>query len=527
MYIASDKVKIYRAYAYKSPDIASSSGCIDFTTGDFLSPRPYLHFVTTGDLGWVEFSEDEWRTVSYDNVSKEYDLIHPNTLSLMPMTFDQLPQDRDENNHLLYFGKAFDKNSGDIVTYYKCLVACTKQDLDASCEELDHIYLYGIFDGAVDFNNSSGIIFPVKDHFKSIMSDVKFSDRYISVTDIPNEFSERAYYSLYTPVVLLTDGANFVYIESGEIIERPLSYLGYTTTPSVKLPAYIDMRNDDQHTLVEYDLRYNSLPEYGYWSLNTRQWSIDPDHYVYIMSKNSVTLYSGEIYLGEFSSFTHKPYDNYIYIYNDGSLEFVMPDGLDLGFISIGSYNNYSENSLYSKAGITDHLCSFILKDDNGDYLTSDDTSSGVPLVWYDQESRMYWNGYSNQWQLEKPIRSNAIIYDAVLNKEIPVYDAQNKVIMPDRSVIEYSDLYAAPYNLGVVRDVLNAIDGLSDQVIFECYYDGMYIGGGRYCIPNRTSSWLTLDELHDSGYRIVDGITVLYNGDSIEDLVYDDNHLD
>jgi hypothetical protein len=111
MYIASDKVKIYRAYAYKSPDVSSSSGGIDFTTGDFLSHRPYLHFVTTGDLGWVEFSEDEWRTVSYDNVSKEYDLIHPNTLSLMPMTFDQLPQDRDENNHLLYFGKAFDNAS--------------------------------------------------------------------------------------------------------------------------------------------------------------------------------------------------------------------------------------------------------------------------------------------------------------------------------------------------------------------------------------------------------------------------------
>ena len=528
MYIASDQVKIYRAYAYKSPDVISSSGSIDFASGDFLSPSPYLHFVATGDLGWIEFSEDEWRTVSYNETSKEYELIHPNTLSLMPMTFDQLPQDRDEHNNLLYFGKALDKESGDVITYYKCLVACTNQDLDASCEESDHIYLYGIFDGIVNLSSSAGIMFPDSDHFKYILSDVRFFDSYIDVANIPNEFVEQTYYDLSTKIILLTNGVSFIHLKNDEIIERDLSYFGYTTTPSDRLPAYIDLHDeDDHHTLTEYDLRYNSLPEYGYWSLNFRRWFRDPGSEVYLMSQSSVTLYSGEIYLGEFSSFTHRPYDNHIYVYNDGSLEFARSINLNLGFISIGSRNNYNENSLYSKAGITEYLCSFVINDDNGDYLTSDGAPSGTPLVWYDQESKMYWNGYVNQWQLEKPIRSNAIIYDAILNKEISVYDAQNKVIMSDGSIIEYSDLYAVPYNLGVVRRVLNAIYGLTDQVILECYYDDMYIGGGRYCIPNYTNSWLTLDELHDSGYRIVDGTTVLYNGDTIEDLIYDDNSLD
>ena len=400
MYIASDPVKIYRAYAYSQPNIDKSSGSIDFSTGEFLSPKPFLHFVTTGDLGWIEFNEDEWRTVSYNPLSKEYDLIHPNTLSLSQMTFSQLPQDRNKDNKFLYFGKAIDKKSGDIITYYKCLVSCTKKDLDEPCTEADHIYLYGIFDGQVDLNSSSGIIFPNNEHFRLIISDVTFANNYVDVTNISTSFNEQVYYDLSKPVTLLANDTKFIYIDdNGNIIEQYLSYFGYTINKSVDIPAYIDSYINNTHVLSKYDLRYNSLQEYGYWSLNTRQWDRYPESRVYIMCKESISLYIGETYLCDLMSFTHKPYDDYIYIYNDGSLEHID----HLGFISVGSY---SSDSLYSKYGVTEYLCPFVTKDDDGNYLTSDMTASGDPLVWYDNILHLYWNGLHsiNRWQSNKPI---------------------------------------------------------------------------------------------------------------------------
>ena len=400
MYIASDPVKIYRAYAYSQPNIDKSSGSIDFSTGEFLSPKPFLHFVTTGDLGWIEFNEDEWRTVSYNPLSKEYDLIHPNTLSLSQMTFSQLPQDRNKDNKFLYFGKAIDKKSGDIITYYKCLVSCTKKDLDEQCIEADHIYLYGIFDGQVDLNSSSGIIFPNNEHFRLIISDVTFANNYVDVTNISTSFNEQVYYDLSKPVTLLANDTKFIYIDdNGNIIEQYLSYFGYTINKSVDIPAYIDSYINNTHVLSKYDLRYNSLQEYGYWSLNTRQWDRYPESRVYIMCKESISLYIGETYLCDLMSFTHKPYDDYIYIYNDGSLEHID----HLGFISVGSY---SSDSLYSKYGVTEYLCPFVTKDDDGNYLTSDMTASGDPLVWYDNILHLYWNGLHsiNRWQSNKPI---------------------------------------------------------------------------------------------------------------------------
>lgn len=535
MYIASDQVKIYRAYAYERPDIISSSGSIDFATGDFLSPRPFLHFVTTGDLGWVEFNEDEWRTVSYNDISKEYELIHPNTLSLMPMTFDQLPQDRNEENNFLYFGKALNKESGDVVTYYKCLVACTRQDLGDSCKESDHICLYGIFDGIVDFNNESGIIFPNSDHFKSILSDVRFSDNYMSITDIPDEFTEQSYYDLYNPVILLTDGTNLICLEDDEIIERSLSYFGYTKTPSIKLHAYIDLRDeDDHHSLAEYDLRYNSLSEYGYWSLNTRQWSRNPDSQVYIASHRNVTLYAGEINLGEFSSFTHKPYDNYTYIYNDGSLEFARSLNSNVGFISVGAYNSYNDDSLYNKVGITEYLCQFVIKDDNGNYLTSDRTANGKPLVWYDNVSHLYWNGLHdiNRWQTIKPVFSSQIAYNSLSNSYSQVIDDPiNRIISVDGSeYISYDEFYSNPA-MGVVRYKLHVLNPTKEDGIIDCLVDDKsdpdHSENTIYCIPGITTAWVPRSGISSEGYRFVDGTTVLYNGDIVEDLVYDDNPLD
>lgn len=400
MYIASDPVKIYRAYAYSQPNIDKSSGNIDFSTGEFLSPRTFLHFVTTGDLGWIEFNEDEWRTVSYNPLSKEYDLIHPNTLSLSPMTFSQLPQDRNKDNEFLYFGKAIDKKSGDVITYYKCLVSCTKKDLDEQCTEEDHIYLYGIFDGQVDLNSSSGIIFPNNDRFRLIISNVTFANNYVDVTNISTSFNEQIYYDLSKPVTLLANDTKFIYIDdNGNIIEQYLSYFGYTRNKSVSIPAYIDSYINNTHVLSKYDLRYNSLQEYGYWSLNTRQWDKHTESHVYIMRKESISLYTGETYLGDLMSFMHKPYDDYIYIYNDGSLEHID----HLGFISVGSY---SSDSLYSKYGVTEYLCPFVIKDDDGNYLTSDMTAGGDPLVWYDNILHLYWNGLHsiNRWQSNKPI---------------------------------------------------------------------------------------------------------------------------
>lgn len=537
MYIASDQVKIYRAYAYESPNIISSSGSIDFETGNFLSPRPFLHFVPTGDLGWIEFNEDEWRTVSYSDTSKEYELIHPNTLSLMPMTFNQLPQDRDEDNNFLYFGKALDKKSGDIITYYKCLVACTKQDLDADCNELDHIYLYGIFDGIADLNNSTGIVFPDNDHFKSILSDVRFSDSYIDVTDVPSEFTEQTYYDLSTPIILLTNGVNFICIENDEIIERALSYFGYTTTPSVKLPAYIDSRDeDDHHTITEYDLRYNSLPEYGYWSSSTRQWSGDPDSQVYIMSQNSVTLYAGEIDLGEFSSFTHRQYDNYIYIYSDGSLEFAKPLNSSLGFISIGTYDNHADDSLYNKAGITEYLCPFIIKDDNGNYLTSNRAEDGKPLVWYDNISHLYWNGLHdiNRWQTLKPILNSQLVYNSLDDQYgQAIDDPINEIISIDGSeYISYDEFYS-DNTRGVIRYKLQVFNSArSEEGIIDCLVDDKndpdHPENTIYCIPGVTQEWVSRERLlPEFNYRFVDGMTSLYSGADRVDVVIDDDFVD
>lgn len=563
-YLADDPVVIRKAYQWAEPVYLSyiSDDSATLTSHQIREPRylspnkDEIYFITTGDLGWSYFDE---------NLYKKSDSLYPYKLSAINYSSID-SEDRAsilpskvsiENHEYTPINYARRKKDSIIVTYYRCYVSDSNKSGSFDDDDNEDTFMYGIFNGNVSINKEKDIETDTvialtydystlvnyrdgEDHknnptsavgfFKEFISEDLFDSCYEAPISIIPGFTLENWYDIDVPVSIFIDDSDrdYMYTGDGESPRVLISNYGYTPSKASAVTAFVynlSYRDDDNLAIPEpCEVRFYKNK---YWSSTwpDRQWfTADqiPDN-VYTLFGNVTSVYRGQILVQhEATVYSNINRSDNQYIFNNSSIQYISE-----GFVAIKPSDwNQSLDTIW-KYGYTTHVCSYILHDDNGNYLTSDGTSSGTPLVWYDQESKMYWNGYIDQWQLEKPVKSNAIVYDAILNKEIPVTDALNKVTMPDGSVVEYSDLYTAPYNLGVVREVLSAIYGLSDQVILECYYDGMYVGGGRYCIPNYTDSWLTLDELHDSGYRIVDGTTVLYNGDSIEDLIYDDNPLD
>lgn len=563
-YLADDPVVIRKAYQWVEPIYLSyiSDDSTVLTSHQirepkYLSPNEdEIYFITTGNLGWSYFDE---------NLYKKSNTLYPYKLSAIPYSsLDS--EDRSnvlpsrvsiEDHDYVPINYARRKKDSVIVTYYRCYVSDSNKNDSFDDDDSEDTFIYGIFNGNVSIgkekdDETDTVISLTYDYstlvnyhdneahknnptsavgfFKEFISEDLFASCYEAPISIISGFTLENWYDIDIPVSIFIDDSDrdYMYTGDGESPRVLISNYGYTPSKSSAVTAFIynqSYRDNDDLAIPEpYEMRFYKNK---YWSSTwpNRQWCTAdqvPDN-VYILSGNVTPVYRGQILVQyEETVYSNINRNDNQYIFNNSLMQPISE-----GFIAIKPLGWDQSIDTAWRYGYTTHVCSYILHDDNGNYLTSDGTSSGTPLVWYDQESQMYWNGYIDQWQPQKPVKSNAIIYDSILNKEIPVTDAIDKVIMPDGSEVEYSDLYAAPYNLGVVREVLRAVNGLTDQIILECYYDDMYVGGGRYCIPNRTSSWLTLDELHDSGYRIVDGTTVLYNGDSKENLIYDDNPLD
>ena len=269
-----------------------------------------------------------------------------------------------------------------------------------------------------------------------------------------------------------------------------------------------------------------------------------------VAESNSNPLYSmtnkvTNIYKGEIRLVSDTPiYNDYVAKASDVTPlgKFIYGDSKALlGNISIPKYKfmllgEYSSdidpNTLYAH-GITTHLCPFVLTDDNGNSLLDDD---GVtPLVWYDPEYEVYWNGLYNinRWQSTKPSRNSMSMFDAITRELIPVFDnADEQLISIDGAdAITYDEFYSHP-NWGVIRKTLQVFNPAVSSDIKECYCDTKLddtdYTNALYCIPGHTGdSWVSRSEVHNLGWWFVDGTATLYSGNVGENCVVDDDHSD
>ncbi len=80
----------------------------------------------------------------------------------------------------------------------------------------------------------------------------------------------------------------------------------------------------------------------------------------------------------------------------------------------------------------------------------------------------------------------------------------------------------------GIIRDkstdILKVFNSelVSKPVI--CYYDSFT---NTYCIPNYTNEWYNKSYINNLGWRFVDGLDSLYNGDSVVEVITDTDPLD
>ena len=113
-------------------------------------------------------------------------------------------------------------------------------------------------------------------------------------------------------------------------------------------------------------------------------------------------------------------------------------------------------------------------------------------------------------------------MYDAALHTTTSVVDNEyNHTITINGNVITYQDFYSHS-NYGLVRGTLHVYSNISGMV--DCFYD---LYSDEYCIPNVTSEWVTRSDITDLGYRFVDGIEVLYNGNNEVEVIIDNNDED
>ena len=447
-----------------------------YSKNKYLSPNTTdLYFVYTGNIGWTSFDENSYKSSSSTNP----------TPTIIPYTFDKI------DSSLLDFVRKVSDNT--IHAYYKCIVN-------------SYTNLYGILsneDSIVD-----GTIHVQKDaHFIEIVSDVDFNSNY-NTDIVVDGYTLTSYYDLQNEISVFVYNEDTSLMWNGTDTPVPISDYGYTPTPSSRIASFIDSNG----TLTEYDLRYNS--EYGYWSTNfiKREW-------IPSITDNSIYEYNHDTSLYRASSivsveriYTQMATGTSNFIYNDYSIEYFT--SLSHGFVTL--------DYLYTNAGITLYACEVIYKDDFGNSLLDE---YGNPLVWYDESTSLYWNGVyeADVWQNNKPIRYISYMYDSLLNVESQIYDkSETDQIYIDGHFISYDDFYAVP-NYGIIREKLLVFNESEEQVKY-CYYDSY---SDKYCIPTITEYWVSRADISNLGYRFVDGMQTLYLGDTVLNLVYDDNDED
>lgn len=268
-----------------------------------------------------------------------------------------------------------------------------------------------------------------------------------------------------------------------------------------------------------WSVQFGNLIDYN--NYNPQNWR---QYHDFFIKTSKTSLYMGTKKLAEDMDIYEKEDHKYIYTTNDDN---VPEAGMkDLAY-------------LRSTYGITPYLCPVILQDDDGRYLTDDGTPTGNPLVWYDQhtDTDPYWNGVHgvNRWQDTRPRMLNGTMYDMSTHTEVPVYDNEvDRMISVDGGeYIPYSQFYNDPHH-GIARRHLQVFnpDRNNGQIV-DCYVDTKLNSDEStwiYCIPAEMdmTEWVQRSNLLGVyGYWIVDGTETLYDGDTPESLVIDDEHTD
>lgn len=462
-YIGNDPVILYRAYKYKDDDNNTKYLAPKYDAGNGVV-RYKKYYVYTGDLGWVDYTEDLLLDIAQDKGHPDY-----HDYSTRHNYLDIVPKTPSFNSLKFAFPKD-SKLSGDspfnsLVTYYKCYVTDKwTLDTDTPDAENDSDILYGIYNKWVQTNDT------VPENFDRIISKALFDMQYSSEIKAPdgNTYEVSVWHDLDAVLSLVTrdiggihyiwkpsdeqytsTNENFVSSTGDTHIGKPVYYYGYSKTPSSLLPLY-NLHNiavTSESTLKyphketfrfyiytkEGDTRVISN-NYMYWSKDyfksidgdnqtNRTWrdinelektSLASNNTLYSLANESTNIYKGEIrvisntslyniYTYKVTSDTSVTLDEFIY--GDSSSILGLSSGQQYRFMLVGdAYNNNAE-CLYAN-GMTKYLCPFVLIDDDGNSLLDDD---GNPLVWYDPKNEQYWNGLYNinSWQKEKPNRNS------------------------------------------------------------------------------------------------------------------------
>ena len=514
-YIGNDPVYIYKAYSWD-----------DNGETKYLAPKYTYNdeehykkfFVYTGNLGWVDYDENS--IIDETHISNGKPLHR--YLGLVP----KQPSPSDLKN----CGKKNEDNSISFASYYKCYVTDKfTQDPDS---DNDSAILYGIYNRDVKNN--------IPYSFDEIISKKEFDANFITDVPDPSVYQSNSYYDLQETVWLFTreeDGNIYIWDhDDDQDNDKLLGYYGYSTVPSLEIILY----SQDEH----YDIVSTSFRTYNnyIWSSvllddpeGSRNWIPKSELASHV---DGTTYYSLEgstvdIYRGENKIISKSPqYEDYTI--QDTVYSIYVPDNslseynIIKGFSVIGS--PYSPNTLYSN-GLTTNLCNYILVDDYGNPLTDGDNN---PLVWYDPKYHLYWNGLfgSGKWQENKPSMYNNIMYNSLTNTEIPIYvDEVNELISIDGgTAITFEEFYSNSH-YGINKTTLQVFNPSVDEAPIDCYcddkFDPEHPDNFIYCIPNITDTWLSRSEISALGYWFVDGTSTMYDGDTQEDIVYDDNHID
>ena len=461
-YIGNDPVILYRAYKYKDSDNNTKylAPKYDAGNGDYRYKKYYVY---TGDLGWVDYTEDLLLDISQDKLHPDY-----NDYSRRHNYLDIVPKTPYFNSLKFAFPKG-SKLSGDspfnsLVTYYKCYVTDKWTADTDSYGDNDSDILYGVYNKWVQTSDT------IPTNFDRIISKALFDAQYSSEIEAPdgNTYEVSVWYDLDVALSLVTrdiDGIHYVWkpVEDSDtnanvqlVVNtddkhqgKSTYYYGYSKTPSSLLQLYnlhsIEVTSENvlkqPHTETfrfyiytkEGDTRVISN-NYMYWSKDyfksidgdnqtNRTWrdinelektSLASNNPIYSLANESTNIYKGEIrvisntslyniYTDKVTSSTPSALDEFIY--GDSHSILGLSSGQQFRFMLVGDASNTNTECLYAK-GMTKYLCPFVLIDDDGNSLLDD---NGKPLVWYDPKNEQYWNGLYNinSWQKEKPNRNS------------------------------------------------------------------------------------------------------------------------
>lgn len=461
-YIGNDPVILYRAYKYKDDNNNTKYLAPKYDAGNGVE-RYKKYYVYTGDLGWVDYTEDLLLDISQDKLHPDY-----NDYSRRHNYLDIVPKTPSFNSLKFAFPKD-SKLSGDspfnsLVTYYKCYVTDKWTADTDSYGDNDSDILYGIYNKWVQTNDT------VPENFDHIISKALFDMQYSSEIEAPdgNTYEVSVWYDLDVVISLVTrdiDGIHYVWkpVEDSDtntnaqlVVNtndphqgKSTGYYGYSKMPSSLLRLYnlhgitvtsestIKQPHTEEFKFYIYTKEGDAKVisnNYMYWSKDyfksidgdnqtNRTWrdinelektSLASNNTLYSLANESTNIYKGEIrvisntslynvYTDKVTSSTPSALDEFIY--GDSHSILGLSSGQQYRFMLVGDASNNNAECLYAK-GMTKYLCPFVIIDDDGNSLLDDD---GTPLVWYDQKNEQYWNGLYNinSWQKTKPNRNS------------------------------------------------------------------------------------------------------------------------